>query len=160
VSSRIRIRPKWLSNCSGAELQQLNRLRLKGESMMYEDVLGCCYAKHRARIRVFLARDATGHIVGWSCTMLPPTKKSPRYEYAIPKKTKNTPVYTYVNRAYRGLNLGKRLLLRAANFSVKRRYKPTVFFWNEKSSRFFADMQESISKLQIYDVSEWWELYE
>jgi GNAT superfamily N-acetyltransferase len=126
--------------------------------MMYEDVICCIWQKHRKLIRVFLAKEGE-RIVGWSCALLPPAEDSKLY-YVVPKKTKHTPIYTYVNRAYRGLNLGKRLLSRAANFSIKRRYKPTVFFWNEKSSSFFANMQESVSKLQVYDVSEWWELYE
>ena len=37
--SRTRINSKWLSNCTGEELQQMNRLRFKGDSMMYEDVI-------------------------------------------------------------------------------------------------------------------------
>lgn len=158
--TRIRIRPKWLSNCTGEELQQLNRLRLKGDSMMYEDVIGCCYNKHRKRIRVFLAREETGRIVGWSCALLPPEKGTPFYEYAVPAGTKHAPVYTYVSKTYRGLNLGRRLLANAARFTIEQRYKPTVFFWNEKSSKFFWNVQESVSKLQVFDVTEWWDIYE
>ena len=94
--------------------------------------------------------------------MLPPKKK--KTCYAIPANTKYIPIYTYVNRAYRGMAIGKRLLKRAAGFTTsqrkRNRYKPTVFFWNEKSSAFFARMQESLPRLQIYDVEEWWDLYD
>jgi len=155
--SRIRIRPKWLSNCSAEELQQLNRLRFKGDSMMYEDVIKLPLNEHRQLVRVFLAKDGE-NIVGWSCSLFPPKKKS--CLYVVPNKTKYVPIYTYVSRAHQGEGLGKRLLKRAATNAISQRYKPAVFFWDEGSSKFFAKIREDVPKLEIFDVSEWWNLYE
>lgn len=152
---RIRIRPKWLSNCTGNELRQMNRLRFKGDSMMYEDVI--LLPKYRDRVRVFLAKE-DARIVAWCCLLLPPSMDYPLY--VVPKRTKYTPIYTYVNKAYRGLRLGRRLLKRAAWVAVTERYKPTVFYWDDGSQAFFESVRRDVSKLQIFDVAVWDEVYE
>ncbi len=151
--ARRPIRAKWLSNCSGPEIQQLNRLRLKGDSMMYEDVILAW--SHRERIRIFLAEEE-GHIIGWTSVLLPGSGN----EFLIPAKSKNIPVYTYINRAYRGLGLGNRLLKMAYKFLRERKYKPTVFYWNTASSRFFKNFKKrEAPKLVIRSNTEWWDIY-
>jgi hypothetical protein len=131
----------------------MNRLRFKGDSMMYEDVI--CAAVGRNKIRIFIAEE-DGHIIGWCAALLPGTGD----QYQIPSYTKNTPIYTYVNRARRGLNVGRRLLGRASSFLLKRKYKPTVFYWDDSSCSFFEDANRKIKKLSVCDIDEWWDLYE
>jgi len=158
--ARRPIREKWLSNCSGEELKQMNRLRLKGDSMMYDDVI--CTPTGRDKIRVFLVKEDGKRIVAWSCVLLPPKRGENCPCYIFNKLTwiKNFPIYTYVNKAYRKMGIGKRLIRRASKFILARNGWPTVFFYNEPSSKFFASLQEEIPKLEIYDIIEWWDIYD
>jgi GNAT superfamily N-acetyltransferase len=122
--------------------------------MMYEDVI--CAKTHRERIRIFIAEE-DGHIVGWSSVLLPGAGN----EFPIPYGSKFAPIYTYINRAYRGLGLGKRLLRMSYNFLRKRRYKPTVFYWGDASHEFFKRVKkEHAPKLQIHRTREWWDIYD
>lgn len=152
----VKIRQKWLSNCNGEELQQLNRLRFKGDSMMYEDVILAVY--QRDRIRVFLAEEEK-HIIGWSCALLPPDDGETIF-YPVPEGSENAPVYTYVARSHRKTGLGKRLLRNASGFVDRQGYTPTVFFYDEKSSVFFANLMDKIPALEVCDIDEWWDIFD
>lgn len=155
---RTRINSKWLSNCTGKELQQLNRLRLKGDSMMYEDVILAPF--YRDRMRVFLLKEY-GNIIGWSVTILPITEKEYKAKPFYPTNygTNYAPVYTYVHSKCRKAGYGRRLLTAASKFCVKNGVKPCVFFWNEASSRFFAGVNEGYPALEVFDCFEWWDLF-
>ena len=157
---RVRIRPKWLYNCTPKECQQLNRLRFKGDSLMYEDVIMLPMNYHRKLVRVFLARHGP-RIVGWSCALLPPPGDyTYSRQYVVPFEAKHTPIYTYVSRRYQGSGLGKRLLKRAANYVVSQKLKPTVFFYDEGSSAFFVTVSKDVPELEVFDIAEWFDVYE
>lgn len=38
-------------------------------------------------------------------------------------------------------------------------YIPTVFFYTEKTARFFLHLQKQLPKLDIWDATAWWDLY-
>jgi len=157
--SRTRINSKWLSNCTGHELKQMNRLRFKGDSMMYEDVL--CAKQNRDKMKIFFLKQE-GEIIGWSVAILPITKAEFNKNPIYPTKygTNYAPVYTYVHSQQRKHGYGRRLLLHASKFCIKKGKIPCVFFWNEKSSSFFSGVSCAYPKLQVFDVSEWWDLFQ
>jgi hypothetical protein len=133
----------------------MNRLRFKGDSMMYEDVILC--SRYRDKIRVFFIKE-DGNTIGWSCLILPPPKFYTLYP--IHPASKHTPVYTYVKRSCRKGGFGRRLLIAASKYAVKLNYKPTVLFWDEGSSTFFAGVRNKFPKLVVEDVSEWEDLFD
>lgn len=157
--SRTRINSKWLANCTGQELKQMNRLRFKGDSMMYEDVILAPY--HRDKMKVFLLKQE-GEIIGWSVTILPITKAEFSKKPIYPTKygTQYAPVYTYVHSKHRKNGYGKRLLIAASKFCVKKGKTPVVFFWDEHSSSFFLGASRAYSNLEVFAVEEWWDLFQ
>ncbi len=155
---KTRINSKWLSNCTGEELKQINRLRFKGDSMMYEDIILAPY--HRDKIRVFFLKK-DGKIIGWSSCLMPITEEEfvNKPIYPTSPDTEHTPVYTYVHSGYRKFGYGGRLLLVASKFAVKSKLRPTVFFWNEQSNKFFDSVRRKEPKLEVLDVARWWDLF-
>lgn len=158
--SRTRINSKWLSNCTGEELKQMNRLRFKGDSMMYTDVLlAPC---RRDKIRVFFLKKE-GKIIGWSSCITPLTVTEhavARRMYPTSPGTTKAPVYTYVNSSYRKTGYGRRLLLTASRYAHKNGFSPIAFFWDEKSSRFFLGASKAYQPLEVFDITEWFDIFD
>jgi len=155
--SRTRINDKWLSNCTGEELRQMNRLRFKGDSMMYEDIILAPY--HRDKIRIFLLKK-DGVTVAWSGVITPISRAVRRKKPDYPTRggTKYSPIYTYVSQAHRKSGFGKRLLRATANYSKSKRYIPVAFWYDKKSNAFFVKAKQHIPHLRIFDISKWWDL--
>jgi GNAT superfamily N-acetyltransferase len=126
---------------------------------MYEDVILAPY--HRGKIRIFLLKSNEGKIIGWASLILPISYKVWKKQSIYPTKygTNYAPVYTYVHSAYRKLGYGRRILLSACKYAAKKHKTPVVFFWDEKSSSFFAKVSNEFPKLEVFDVSEWWDLF-
>ena len=155
--SRTRINSKWLSNCTGAELQQLNRLRLKGDSKMYDDVILAVW--HQERIRIFLLKQE-GKIIAWSSCILPVTKKDFKAKpiHATPPGTKKVPIYTYVNSKCRKKGYGRRLLKAAIKYT-KESYLPVAFWWDSASAEFFTSVAATDPALKVFDIFEWRDVF-
>ncbi len=155
---KARINNKWLSNCTSEELQQMNRLRFKGDSMMYEDVILAPF--HRDKIRIFLLREGD-KIVGWSSVLLPVTKSAYLKRPIYPTKpgTRLGPVYTYIKAACRKKGYGERLLLAGSKYAVSCNKSPIAFYHNDASRRFFDKVASSYPKLKREHIDKWWYLF-
>lgn len=158
VGMRTRINDKWLVNCTSKELQQMNRLRFKGDSMMYQDII--CQKAHRDRIRIFFLKEGS-HIVGWSATILPITKKEFMDYPCYPTSygTTYAPVYTYVKAALRGSGYGKRLLLSGARFAISKQRVPVTFYHDATSQKFFELVCARHPELKTHHIDNWWKLF-
>jgi len=116
----IRVSSKTLDKVTSAERAMLNRLTLRGDSLMRDDIL------HRKDfledINVFIAR-VDGKIVGWSCI--------------FPNGYKHCSIYTYVAYSHRRQGIGKRLLNKAVECAKRRRLDVSVYPWDNRSEKFF-----------------------
>lgn len=121
----MRILSKKLSNFNKLELEQLNRLTLKGNSLMREEILQST-GETRKYIRVFYVK-VDKKIIAWSSIQLPKSRRTHKY----------IKVYTYVMKKYRQNGFGKRLITAANKFLEQNYYVPRVFAWDTSSFKFF-----------------------
>jgi len=134
--AKVKINTKWLCNLTPGERAQLNRLTLKIDSMMREDVL---WRKERLDvIRVFIAKDDAGKILGWSSVILP----CKEVFFPVAPRSKYLPIYTYVMQKHRRKGVGGRLIRAASKFITDRQFKPHVIAWDTRSLGFFSKCKE------------------